>query len=751
MRRFNLYLGMLLAMVLAWSCNDDFDTPPVVIPSAQHTPNTTIAQLKEKYWNDATNYIDTVKDDIVIHGRVVSSDASGNIYKSLVIQDETGAIAISINGNDLYTSYRIGQEIVIPMKGLWVGKYNGLQQIGYPQAYRDTYEASFLPLETFKDAAELNGLPEPNKVDTVTTTIKEISGTDAASLRKWKSQLVRFDNVKFTDADGKNTFSESSASTNRSIEDLDGNTIILRNSNYASFKNTPLPSGTGSVVGILSFYGSSWQVLIRSVEDCVGCDTINLGTRVNPCTVDSGVNLQNKTRGGWFTGYIVGAVAPEVTQVKSNSDIEWKAPTTLDNTLVIGPSATSRDISQCVIVSLPQGSVFRQQANLKSNAELLGTQIWVKGTFATYMGANGVTGNSGSAGEFKLSITTGGVKSLSEDFESAKIPDGWKILKVKGNKDWYVDEFSGNHFAKMSGYKGTAPFDSWLISPAVDIKNAEKKNLSFRTQVNSYGSTKTKLEVYLLSTDDPNTATLHKLNAKLATAPASGYSEWVESGDIDLSKYADGSYYIGFRYVGETDANYSTWEVDDVKFNANKSVTPPTPEIGTRADLETMNGGTATGIYGTYTAAAGWKAANCNVLQGGTADSNPVFKFIGFKTGSTSQYATAINLNGKTTAKGVLTSPAISGGIGTLTFNYGLAYTEQNGIAFHVAVMQGGKVVKEFDVEKKDAAKYTAYSHSEPINVKGVFTLVFTAKCQSNSTANKDRVAIWNINWTENK
>ena len=45
MRRFNLYLGMLLAMVLAWSCNDDFDTPPVVIPSAQHTPNTTIAQL----------------------------------------------------------------------------------------------------------------------------------------------------------------------------------------------------------------------------------------------------------------------------------------------------------------------------------------------------------------------------------------------------------------------------------------------------------------------------------------------------------------------------------------------------------------------------------------------------------------------------------------------------------------------------------------------------------------------------------
>ena len=103
MRRYFLYLSMiLLATGLLASCNDDFDTPPMVVPTAKDKPNTTIADFKAKYWKDAVNYIDTVKDDIVIHGYVTSSDETGNIYKSLYIQDETGGLTISVNQNSLY-------------------------------------------------------------------------------------------------------------------------------------------------------------------------------------------------------------------------------------------------------------------------------------------------------------------------------------------------------------------------------------------------------------------------------------------------------------------------------------------------------------------------------------------------------------------------------------------------------------------------------------------------------------------------
>ena len=147
MKRINLYLSMLLLMVIAVGCSDEFDTPPMVVPTAEHKPNMSVADFKTKYWQDANNYIDTIKEDVVIHGYVTSSDVSGNIYKTLYIQDETGGLAISINGNSLYNTYRIGQEIVLPMKDLFIGKYNGQQQIGYPQWYaaRSIWEATFLP------------------------------------------------------------------------------------------------------------------------------------------------------------------------------------------------------------------------------------------------------------------------------------------------------------------------------------------------------------------------------------------------------------------------------------------------------------------------------------------------------------------------------------------------------------------------------------------------------------------------------
>ena len=84
MKRFNYYVSMLLLMVVAVGCNEDFDTPPIVVPTATHTPNMTLAEFKEAYWNDARNFCDTVKEDVVIHGWVASSDEAGNIYKYLL-------------------------------------------------------------------------------------------------------------------------------------------------------------------------------------------------------------------------------------------------------------------------------------------------------------------------------------------------------------------------------------------------------------------------------------------------------------------------------------------------------------------------------------------------------------------------------------------------------------------------------------------------------------------------------------------
>ena len=46
------------------------------------------------------------------------------------------------------------------------------------------------------------------------------------------------------------------------------------------------------------------------------------------------------------------------------------------------------------------------------------------------------------------------------------------------------------------------------------------------------------------------------------------------------------------------------------------------------------------------------------------------------------------------------------------------------------------------------ASKLTKYSHEEDINVAGDFQIVFTNLSPSNSTSNKDRTAIWDVEWT---
>lgn len=540
-------------------------------PVAEHTPNMTIAEFKAKHWQDNTNYIDTVTENEVIHGWVTSSDEAGNIYKTLYIADESGeGLAISVNKTALYQDFPIGQEIVLPMQGYFVGKYNGMQQLGYPAWYQQgqTWEATYLPAEMWEDLVELNGAPDPNRaeVQPVDINLSDLQG-DSETLLQYQGRLVRIKGVTFNDADGTTTYSTANASTNRTVTDKDGNTLVVRNSNYADFATTPLPEGEVDIVGLLGVYRTTWQLYLRSLGDVVSSDD-NHGTLDNPYTVAMAITSQNNGN-GWVSGYAVGAVLPEVTTVSGNGDIEWAAPTILSSTIVLADDPNCKDTSKCVIVPLPQGSPFRLDANLKDHPEFYQKVILVKGNLANYMGQAGVIVQNGSSDEYQLPFMVNPM--LDESFDT-ELPANWSNVVVSGDKMWYHTAFQGNGYAAVTGYKGNQPpFDAWLISPAIDIKNATDKVLTFTTQVAPYTSSTTVFEVYVLNSNDPTAATVKvKLNPILASPPAtSTYSEVTPSGDIDLSQWADGCYYIGFRYYATPDVNYATWCLDNVRFNVH--------------------------------------------------------------------------------------------------------------------------------------------------------------------------------------
>ena len=428
------------------ACQDDFDDPKMEAPVAQNKANTTIAELKTKFWQDETNYIQEIglKDDgshYIISGRVISSDENGNVFKALYLQDETGVLPFSINQYNLYTRYRVGQEIVVDLTGMNIGKYNGLQQIGFPQWYEQgkCWEASFMAPALFESHIELNGFPEAEKVDTI--TIKDFStlGSSAEELIKWQGQLVRFNDCSFANPETTIVNEYHSSGFDQSLN-VQGGTITVRTSGYSRFWNTVLPAEHLDVVGILSYYGTrGWQLILNDVNGLmnIGNPSLNKGIKANPYTVQEVIDFEKagELTSGWVSGYIVGAVAPECETVASNEDIEWTSEVTLANTLVIAPAADVKDYTQCLIISLPQDTPFRQYGNLVEHPENYGKAISVSGNFAQFMGTFGVIDNHGSTDEFVIEGVNPGGASEDGDGTQAKPFNVKQVLASSASTD----------------------------------------------------------------------------------------------------------------------------------------------------------------------------------------------------------------------------------------------------------------------------------------------------------------------------
>lgn len=147
--------------------------------------------------------------------------------------------------------------------------------------------------------------------------------------------------------------------------------------------------------------------------------------------------------------------------------------------------------------------------------------------------------------------------------------------------------------------------------------------------------------------------------------------------------------------------------------------------------------------YGAYTSASGWVIANGCVQAGGTSDSNPYFKAIG--ADNTTQ---AVCLNGKNSAIGKLTSPTLTGGISKLTFNYGIMFSDSK-VGVTIKITDANGVSQTTTLSDTTMTKFAVETFTWTLEtaVTGSFTIEITNTCPSNSTSNKDRISIWNIQY----
>jgi len=409
----NLLL-LLAAMLFITSCNDrrDFDMPPLNVPTYDGKATHTIQALKNLY---AGKTLVEMTGGIIIRGRVVANDISGNLYKQIQLQDETGGITIAIDRTNIWNDIRVGQEIFLECDSLYFGLYGGYPQLGFRYSRNNdgNYSIGQMTWKDFRQHAHLNQLPQPGLVTSDTITL------DSLISNNYVGKLVTVKNVYFEEAGqpfatptstgGVQTVSKLLASTSSS------NKLTARNSSASNFAFLLMPRGDGSVTGVLSTYQSrpdqpiAYQITFRDSLDVSPTRFLYVGngTQEYPWTIEFA--LANQTGvSGWIQGYIVGTVNAGINEsnpINGNEDIKFAAPF-LNNTVVLAASKDVTDWSQCVVVNLPAGSDIRSQVNLENIPGNKGKLLKVNGSLEKYYGAAGLKTN-GTQADFELDGSIG--------------------------------------------------------------------------------------------------------------------------------------------------------------------------------------------------------------------------------------------------------------------------------------------------------------------------------------------------------
>lgn len=260
---------LVLSLIMATSCMNEFNEPSFQPPFGNNeigAANTTISELKAKYASTISgNSVEEVTDEIIIEGVVVANDESGNVYKQFIINDETGAMVIGVNDVGLYAMVPIGQRVRISCKGLHIGGYGKMAQIG------GLYEGNIgrMSKYVYPKHVRLIGTPDQNQAELKPELIDESFFTD--DNKNNLAKFARLENVTITEADGTALWApeelkNSSNVVERNIK-IGSTKIVLRMSTYADFANEPIPTGLLNINGVMTRFNDYWQFVISSTND----------------------------------------------------------------------------------------------------------------------------------------------------------------------------------------------------------------------------------------------------------------------------------------------------------------------------------------------------------------------------------------------------------------------------------------------------------------------------------------------------
>lgn len=287
-----LVAALLLGSVATSCMDDDWNTPNSVAAPFGNNNITedagkiiTIKDLKAKTVDKLPASVanDTIRitEDWQLKVRVTGNDIQGNIYNEVAVEDESGeGILICIQKSGLFGILPVGQEILVNLKGLYIGIYGNNVQIGTP--YTNSSGRTFtsrMPFNTWNEHFKILGDADASKVVPEEFDVTKLK--DEAYVKSHRGKLMTLKNVEMDKADGTLTWApeadkDAGNGVSRTVK-INGKAqslMVVRSSTYADFAALAMPKGKVNLTGIFtvyatnpSRYGYTWQILLRSIYD----------------------------------------------------------------------------------------------------------------------------------------------------------------------------------------------------------------------------------------------------------------------------------------------------------------------------------------------------------------------------------------------------------------------------------------------------------------------------------------------------
>ncbi len=244
----NILLCGLCFALLFLSCSKPTSEPlPRVV---------SIAYIKSEY---DKFYSVPLRSAMSIRAVVTSSDQYGNFYKTLVVEDDSGAIELQIAYNQLYELYPVGCCVEVLLAKLWIGGYGWTATLGSAP----TKEANIGDISYYDLATTIRVIDTTMCYTPIRRSIGELRGED-------NQRRVLIDSVQFINEELGMSWAEAdSTTTYRHLIDSRGDTLCVATFRFADYATTKIPSGSGSIDGILYYRKGRFELRPNSSVQAV--------------------------------------------------------------------------------------------------------------------------------------------------------------------------------------------------------------------------------------------------------------------------------------------------------------------------------------------------------------------------------------------------------------------------------------------------------------------------------------------------